>query len=279
MSGSLTNAHFHPKANLISLFLRYTFYLYLSVPSRNQCASCFFGFQVCFLWKQWGRSQLEGLKVNLNYLLQCIASPSFPSSSPPPSLSFTHYNGRSITLNVLPSKHSETGNAICFTGILCSYGICSISKSRWKMAAFFCHSKATKGRLSSANLKQQWWMAIQISDFSAVQGKEHITHWDALLVTRPQNVERVLRAILTLSKALLIMKSDFMGEKWTFSFGILSLSHVCLCLSIFLSFNRHQQIMKINGSRYTHMINMPTAGDIQNTSALLADTGKSLQAF
>lgn len=136
-----------------------------------------------------------------------------------------------------------------------------------------------QARLSSANLKQQWWMAIQISDFSAVQGKKHITHWDALLVTRPQNVERVLRAILTLSKALLIMKSDFMGEKWTFSFGILSLSHVCLCLSIFLSFNRHQQIIKINGSRYTHMINMPTAGDIQNTSALLADTGESLQAF
>lgn len=115
--------------------------------------------------------------------------------------------------------------------------------------------------------------------FLCCSRKKHITHWDALLVTRPQNVERVLRAILTLSKALLIMKSDFMGEKWTFSFGILSLSHVCLCLSIFLSFNRHQQIMKINGSRYTHMINMPTAGNIQNTSALLADTGKSLQAF
>lgn len=91
--------------------------------------------------------------------------------------------------------------------------------------------------------------------------------------------ERVLRAILTLSKALLIMKSDFMGEKCMFSFEILSLSHVCLCLYIFLSFNRHQQIIKINGSRYTHMINMPTPGDIQNTSALLADTGESLQAF
>lgn len=234
MSGSLTNAHFHPKANLISLFLRYTFYLYLSVPSRSQCASCLFGFQVCFLWKQWGRSQLEGLKVNLKYLLQCIASPSFPSSSPPPSLSFTHYNGRSITLNVLPSKHSETGNAICFTGILCSYGICSISKSRWKMAAFFCHSKATKGRLSSANLKQQWWMAIQISDFSAVQGKKHITHWDALLVTRPQNVERVLSLLFLRLCSLWNQISwgkngRFHLEYWAF------LMYVCACPYFFLS--------------------------------------------
>lgn len=45
-SGSLTKAHFHPKANLISVFLRYTFYPYLSVPSHNrgnnQCTSFFF---------------------------------------------------------------------------------------------------------------------------------------------------------------------------------------------------------------------------------------------
>lgn len=31
-----------------------------------------------------------------------------------------------------------------------------------------------------------------------------------ILVTRPQNVARVLRAILTLPKAPLIMKSDFL---------------------------------------------------------------------
>lgn len=31
-----------------------------------------------------------------------------------------------------------------------------------------------------------------------------------ILVTRSQNVERVLRAILTLPKALLIMKSDLL---------------------------------------------------------------------
>lgn len=46
-----------------------------------------------------------------------------------------------------------------------------------------------------------------------------------------------------------------------FSFGILSLSHVCLCMYIFLSLKRHQQITKINGSTYMHInmyINMLT---------------------
>lgn len=125
--------------------------------------------------KAVGRFTTEGLKVNLKYLLQCTASPSFPSSSPLPFLPFTRFNGRGIRLNVLPSKHSKTGNAICFTRILHSYGVWSTLKSWWKMAASFCHSKATKGRLSSANLKYKWWMAIQISDFSALQGKKHYT--------------------------------------------------------------------------------------------------------
>lgn len=61
-----------------------------------------------------------------------------------------------------------------------------------------------------------------------------------------------------------------------FSFGILSLSHVCLCMYIFLSLKRHQQITKINGSIYMHMIIMSSPGD---TSALLADTGELLKAF